>query len=242
MSRTKTPPSNVESARASAAKAAGQLRRTGISTNLKVTLGILVTALVAVLVVVVINFQGGPHVGRAEVMRTDSNRLSTGATAPEVTVVEFLDFECGGCRAAYADIEKLRGEYRDRVAFVIRYFPLKIHPNAQNAAYAAEAAARQGKLEQMYKTLFDNQAAWAGKREPQTATFEKYAEGIGLDVDRFKKDVRSAEVRARVKTDVSDGTQLGLTGTPSFFVNGEPFAGKARYGPLKAAIDAALAK
>ena len=87
---------------------------------------------------------GGPLV------RENSHRLND-VPDSDVTFVEFLDFECEGCRAAFPMVEQLRGEYGDRVNFVIRYFPLQSHFNAERAARAVEAAAQQGQLEPMYK-------------------------------------------------------------------------------------------
>lgn len=85
-----------------------------------------------------------------QLVRENSHRLND-VPDSDVTFVEFLDFECEGCRAAFPMVEQLRGEYGDRVNFVIRYFPLQSHFNAERAARAVEAAAQQGQLEPMYK-------------------------------------------------------------------------------------------
>lgn len=221
---------------------ARQIRKTGMSTNLKVTLGIVAAALVALIGIVVVNRDDAPSPAAAAEMlvRADSHRLSTAADG-KVTVVEFLDFECESCLAAYPEVEKLRAEYGDRITYVVRYFPTPSHPNAYNAAHAAEAAARQGKFEAMYKKLFDTATVWGHQQQRQTAVFEGYARELGLDLARFKTDVASAEVEARVKADATDGETLGVRGTPTFFINGTQFTDRPTYDGLKAAIDALLA-
>ncbi|MBO3736585.1 DsbA family protein [Actinoplanes flavus] len=213
-----------------------------MSTNLKVTLGVLAAALVAVVVVVLVNSGGSSPAASADALvRADSHRLSTAADG-KVTVVEFLDFECEACGAAYPGVEKLRAEYGDKITYVVRYFPIASHPNAYNAAHAAEAAARQGKFEQMYVKLFDNQTTWGHNEQSQAAVFEQYATDLGLDLAKFKADVTDSDVAARVKADSADGTSLGVAGTPTFFINGEKFTGQPSYDGLKSTIDTALAK
>ncbi|MFI1197208.1 DsbA family protein [Micromonospora sp. NPDC020750] len=212
-----------------------------MSTNLKVTLGVLAAALAVLIGIVVVNRDSTPTTVASEALvRPDSHRLST-ATDGKTTVVEFLDFECESCLAAYPGVEKLRAEYGDRITYVVRYFPIASHPNAFNAAHAAEAAARQGKFEQMYKTLFDTQNAWGHNQQSQAAVFEGYARELGLDMAKFKADVASADVDARVKADATDGENLGVQGTPTFFINGERYTGSPTYAGLKASIDTSLA-
>ncbi|MEV0393706.1 DsbA family protein [Polymorphospora rubra] len=211
-----------------------------MSTNLKVTLGVLAVALAVVVGVVVVNRTGDTTVAASEALvRADSHRLSSAADG-KTTVVEFLDFECESCLAAYPGVEQLRAEYGDRITYVVRYFPIASHPNAYNAAYAAEAAARQGRFEQMYKKLFDTQTTWGHNQQSQASVFEGYAEELGLDVTRFRADVASAEVADRIEADAADGQALGVQGTPTFFIDGERFDGRPDYNGLKTAIDASL--
>jgi protein-disulfide isomerase len=229
-------------ARAKGGKAARQLTKApGMSTNLKVTLGVLGAALAVLLLVVVVNLTEPKKSAEAtQVVRDNSHRLSTAADG-KVTVVEFLDFECEACLAAYPGVEKLRAEYGDKITYVVRYFPIASHPNAFNAAHAAEAAARQGKFEQMYVKLFDNQNAWGHTEESRAPVFEQYATELGLDMAKFKADVTSADVAERVKSDSTDGMALGVQGTPTFFINGEKYTEQPTYESLKTSIDKALA-
>ena len=212
-----------------------------MSTNLKVTIGLVAAAVAAVLLVVIVNMGGAPKPATADALvRADSHKLSTAADG-KATVVEFLDFECESCLAAYPGVEKLRAEYGDRITYVVRYFPIASHPNAFNAAHAAEAAARQDKFEQMYKKLFDNASRWGHNQQSQAATFEAYAQELGLDMQKYRTDVTSAEVATRVKADADDGTNLGVQGTPTFFINGTKFDGSPTYDGLKTEVDKALA-
>lgn len=189
----------------------------------------LLVGLVAVLafaaVVAVQNLTGSEPADAAErqniTVRADSHRLDT-ADDGKVTLVEFLDFECESCRAAYPFVEQLREQYAGEVTFVLRYFPIPSHTNANNAAYAVESAARQGKLEEMYRRMYDTQAEWGESQDSKAALFRTFAEDLGLDMAQYDADVASPEVAARVRKDVNDGVRLGVTGTPSFYLNGEP--------------------
>jgi protein-disulfide isomerase len=173
-------------------------------------------------------------------VRADSHRLDT-AEDGKVTLVEFLDFECEACGAAYPFIEQLREQYAGKVTFVLRYFPIPSHANANNAAYAVESAARQGKLEDMYKRMYDTQAEWGESQDSKADLFRSFAEDLGLDMARYDADVASPEVAARVQKDVDDGTRLGVSGTPSFYLNGQRLIPSTTEEFIQA-IDEALAE
>jgi protein-disulfide isomerase len=173
------------------------------------------------------------------VLRSDSHRLST-ADDGKVTLVEFLDFECESCAAAYPFIEQLREQYDGQVTFVARYFPLPGHRNALNAAYAVESAARQGKFEDMYKRMYDTQTKWGESQDSKAALFRTYAEDLGLDMTQYDRDVNSDSVAARVQKDVDDGTKLGVSGTPTFYLNGKRLTPSTTDEFIQA-IDSALA-
>ena len=154
------------------------------------------------------------------VMRPDSRVLSK-APNEQAVLVEFLDFECEGCGAAYPVVEELRAEYADTVTFVTRYFPLPGHRNAMPAAVAVEAAAQQGEYEAMYQRMFETQAQWGEATEDKSPVFRGYAEELGLDMAAYDKAVADPATRARVEADVADGIALGVQGTPTFFLDGE---------------------
>lgn len=176
---------------------------------------------------------------KAAVVRADSHRLST-AKEPKVTLVEFLDFECEACGAAFPIIEQLRTKYDGEVTFVARYFPLPGHRNAANAAHAVEAAARQDAFEGMYKRMFETQSKWGEQQESRAPLFRSYAADLGLDLDRYDADLRSASVARRVQKDVNDGLALEVSGTPTFFLNGEKLTISSTQDLIRA-IDKALA-
>ncbi|MBU8827008.1 DsbA family protein [Mycolicibacterium goodii] len=174
----------------------------------------------------------------AAVVRDNSHRLNTAPDAP-VTVVEFLDFECEGCRAAYPMVEELRQRYGDRVEFVLRYFPLPGHFNGERAARAVEAAAQQGSLEPMYRKMFDTQEQWGEQRTPADEVFRGFAEELGLDMAVFDTAYADPATADRVRLDIDDGEALGVMGTPTFFVNGMQIPLQTR-SDLSDAIDNAL--
>lgn len=135
--------------------------------------------------------------------------------------MEFLDFECEACGAAYPFVEELRAEYSENVTFVQRYFPLPGHLNSMNAAVAVESAAQQDAYEPMYKKMFDTQAQWGESADNKSALFRTYAEDLGLDMAAYDAAVADPATEERVKLDVNDGKALGVTGTPTFFLDGK---------------------
>lgn len=156
----------------------------------------------------------------AQVVRDDSHRLTNPATE-KAQLVEFLDFECEACRAAVPLVEELKKEYGDRITFVNRYFPLPSHKNSGQAALAVEAAAQQGKYEQMAAKMFETQPQWGEKQDFQNALFRTFAEELGLDMEKYDAAMAAEETKERIRKDIADGKALGVTGTPTFFLNGE---------------------
>ncbi|MEU0042981.1 DsbA family protein [Streptomyces werraensis] len=169
-------------------------------------------------------------------VRESSHRL-TEPKKSELTIVEFLDFECEACGAMYPIVEQLRAEYGDRVTFVARYFPMPGHRNGELAARTAEAAARQGKFEEMYSKLFTTQKEWGESQEWKEDVFRGYAKQLGLNMQRFDADLADPEVAGRVQDDQRDGVGLGVQGTPTFFVDGTQISTPGSYEAFKALID-----
>lgn len=167
-------------------------------------------------------------------VRDDSPRLSKGG---EAVFVEFLDFECEGCLSLYPVIEDLRKEYGDRVTFVVRHMPL--HNNSVNAALAAEAAAEQGEFEAMYQRLFETVDEWGHQETSQREKFSGYAKELGLDMDQFTASYDDPATLERVEQSQKDGQALGVTGTPTFFLDGEKLQPES-VTDLEEAFDAAL--
>lgn len=156
----------------------------------------------------------------AQLVRDDSHRV-TSPTTEKAQLVEFLDFECEACLAAQPLVEELKKEFGDRITFVNRYFPLPSHRNSATAALAVEAAAQQGKYEQMYAKMFETQPQWGEKTESQAPLFRTFAQELGLDLAAYDAAVADDKTKERIKKDIADGTALGVKGTPTFFLNGE---------------------
>lgn len=144
-----------------------------------------------------------------------------------ITVVEYSDFQCPACASFEPVLQDLFETSGDQVRLIYRHFPLRnIHPNADPAARAAEAAALQDKFWEMHDLIFERQAAWAGQSvKGAEGTFTEYAVEIGLDVERYADDVNSDAVKDAVNEDVTSGTQSQVNSTPSFFVNGQYISG-----------------
>ncbi len=173
-----------------------------------------------------------------QLVRENSHRLNT-VPDSDVTFVEFLDFECEACRAAFPLVEQLRSEYGDRVNFIVRYFPIQSHFNAERAARAVEAAAQQGKFEPMYQKMYETQSQWGEQRTPADEIFRGFATDLGIDMAAFDAAYNDPATLDRINLDVADGKALGVKGTPTIFVDGSrvKFNG---YEDLSAAIDQAL--
>ncbi|WP_425484546.1 DsbA family protein [Haloechinothrix aidingensis] len=205
----------------------------GISLNIVLTAAVVVVAVLVIGGVLLFGGGADDEAVPAEVLHPEGSHTLTEAEDGEVTVVEFLDFQCGACAGFYQNITReLERDYEGEITFVVRNLPLDMHPLAEPAAYAAEAAALQDSHSEMYHALFDNYTEWArdesGQRpsedvERAREMFAGYAEDIGLDVERFRADMDSPEVRERVSRDLADAEEAGASSTPTFFVNGVKF-------------------
>lgn len=211
-----------------------------MTTNQKISAGLVAgfALLVAVGLLFTDSGEAPAAVADAQVVRDNSHRLSAPATS-EATLVEFLDFECEACGAAFPVVEDLRERYGDQVTFVARYFPLPGHANSMNAALAVEAAAQQGAYEAMYRRMFETQAQWGEQQQSQAPLFRGFAEELGLDMAAYDRAVADPATRARVEQDKQDGEALGVTGTPTFFLDGELLEPTSVEG-FEAAIEAAI--
>jgi protein-disulfide isomerase len=151
-----------------------------------------------------------------------------------VTLVEYGDFECPFCGQAYPIVKAIQDRFGDQLRFVWRNFPLaQAHPHAQGAAEAAEAAGAQGAFWGMHDLLFAHQDALGERFYIQCAT------ALGLDVDRFRRDLTDHAYASRVREDFLSGVRSGVNGTPTFFINGRRHDGPWDADSLAAAIAAA---
>lgn len=163
------------------------------------------------------------------------NRPSIGSPDAPIVLVEFGDFHCGYCKRFHEEtIEPLLANYGDQILFVYRDYPI-LGPDSQQAAYAAQCAHDQGAFWDFHDLLYANQS------QLNRAAFLSYAEELNLDVARFTDCYDNGTLNAAVVQDYNDGMALGITGTPSFFINGKIFIGAQPYEQFAAAIDAELA-
>jgi protein-disulfide isomerase len=137
-----------------------------------------------------------------------------------VTLTEYSDFQCPACGAFYPVLKEVLDKYGTKIRFEYKHYPLPMHPFAQQAALAAEAAGQQGKFFEMADKLFTNQKEWTESQTPQAA-FLKYADELGLDKAKFSKQMKSSVLRDHIKTNQDEAGKLGLTSTPTFFLNGQ---------------------
>lgn len=151
-----------------------------------------------------------------------------------VTLVEYGDFQCPYCGQAERVIRELLAAYGDDIRYVWRHLPLSdVHPSAQVAAEASEAAAAQGRFWEMYDTLIGHQDE-LGPRD-----LARYASDLGLDVERFREELRGRDYASRVSEDVSSADESGVSGTPTFFINGRRHFGVYDIDTLTEAVEAA---
>ena len=153
----------------------------------------------------------------------------TGAEPPHVrgnqnapvTVEEFADFQCPSCGVYYPELKKIEAEFGDRLRVIFRENPLvPLHEHALVAAQAAEAAGLQGRFWEMHDKLYENQKAWTEAKD-LTPILVDYAKQIGLDTDRFMRDLSGEVVTTRIFQDGKRAHAIGVISTPTFFVNGK---------------------
>ena len=170
---------------------------------------------------------------RLAVPVTERDHVLGPKTAP-VTLVEYGDFQCPYCAAAHVIVQKVREVMRDQLCFVFRHFPLtQLHPHAETAAEASEAAGAQGQFWEMHDLLYENQPNIA---PPNVLIF---AEDLGLDTKRFVRELEDGVHRARVREDFLSGVRSGVNGTPGFFINGVRYDGSWDLPPLLEALESA---
>lgn len=164
-----------------------------------------------------------------------------GKADSKVVLIEYGDFECPACAAYFPIVSKIKEDYKDRISFQFRHFPLvQIHANAMIASRAAEAAGKQGKFWEMHDLLYTNQDNWA-KSQNASTIFEDYATQLGLNVDQFKSDVAAQSTVDTINADVREGQKLNIDSTPSFVLNGQKLENlQPSYEGLSKAIDEAL--
>ena len=153
-----------------------------------------------------------------------------------LALVEYGDYQCPYCGEAYPVVKAIQERLGDRLCFAFRNFPLaNIHPNAEHAAEAAEAAAAQGRFWEMHDILFEHQNAL------EDSDLAQYASALGFDAQRLIGEVLSGSHAARVREDFRGGARNGVNGTPTFFINGARYDGASGVSALFAALTEQIA-
>lgn len=147
----------------------------------------------------------------------------------KVVLIEYGDYQCPGCGAVYEPIKALTEKYKSKLTFIFRNLPLtNSHPNALATATAAEAAGLQGKYYEMHDVLYATQSSWRDATVDQRGSiFENYASQIGLDLNKFRQDLTSADIAAKIRRDKATAIdKFAAQGTPTFVINGEVIKGQ----------------
>ncbi|HXC42674.1 MAG TPA: thioredoxin domain-containing protein [Candidatus Dormibacteraeota bacterium] len=163
-----------------------------------------------------------------------ANAPVRGSPDAAVTITEYADFQCPFCASARSSVDQVLREYPSRVKLVFKSFPLDFHADSRLAHQAALAADKQGKFWEMHDLIFARQRTI--KRDDLFAV----AKSLGLDMDRFAKDVQSEEVRAQIEAERAEGQRKGVQGTPTFYIDGEELVGAASVAQFEAGIDRSL--
>jgi protein-disulfide isomerase len=158
----------------------------------------------------------------AEEVKADPSNHTSGNGSTGVVLMEYGDFQCPACAQYFPILAQVKEKYKDHITFQFRHFPLEsIHKNARAASRAAEAAGRQGKFWEMHDLLYQNQTAWQEASDP-LSVFEGYAQAAGVqDLEKFKVEMRGADVNAVINADLNLGRELGASSTPTFVLDGK---------------------
>lgn len=157
-----------------------------------------------------------------------------GSPDAPLTLLEYGDYQCPYCGAAYPIVKEVQTRLGERLRFVFRNFPITTsHPHAEHAAEAAEAAAAQGRFWEMHDHLYEHQ------RHLEDADLHGYAEQLGLDVARFDNDLAGHAHADRVREDFMSGVRSGVNGTPTFYINGKRHDSSYDLDTLLAALESA---
>lgn len=200
-----------------------------------------------VLVAIIVGFLGFVIISRVESSKnaivSEGSKNFYGNMDSKVTFTEFVDFQCEACYAYYPHVKQLKEAYKDKVKFQIKNFPITSgHQFAKMAAASAESAARQGKFWEMHDLIFEGQKQWERTENPQTEYFEKYAQTIGLNMEKYREDLASEDVNAVIMKDLADVKEIGGTGTPTIAINGKKVESPgADFEKLSKLLDDALA-
>jgi protein-disulfide isomerase len=181
-----------------------------------------------------ITVSGKDHVRYAQIKDGTDPTAPAGCSgdACPVTIVEYSEFQCPFCARTLPTAEQVMAEYKGKVRWVVRDFPLNFHERAKPAAIAASCAGQQNKYWQMYKVLFENQ------RKLGDADLEAHAKVAGVDMKRWKECVKDPKgLEQQIDANVKSGMSVGVNGTPAFFINGRKLSGAMAYPEFRRIIE-----
>ena len=146
-----------------------------------------------------------------------------GKVNSKVTLIEYGDYQCPPCANIYPVVKLITEKYKDQLQFVFRNFPItSAHPNAKAAAATAEASSLQNKFWEMHNKIYETQTDWSDLSiSSRGKFFEGLANELGLDVDKFKAGIAESNITKKISYDLALGNKAGVTGTPSFYLNGK---------------------
>ncbi len=175
--------------------------------------------------------EGASSSSGGEVESATSTDQSYGVTSSSVSLIEYSDFECPACALFFPEMKKIKADFGGRIHFTYRHFPLPQHSFAVLAATVAEAAGKQGKFWEMHDMLFERQVEWTGAKNPELVLSD-YARQLGLNMQRFEVDRADQVIREKINNDRSSGERAGVSGTPTFFLNGKKVENLSTYEDL----------
>lgn len=191
----------------------------------------------------IINFTGSSNPSEqliTDMPAVNSKDLQTGDLKSKVTLTEYADFQCPGCGAYHPLVKQLLQDFKGKIHFVYRTFPLtQVHQNAMASALAAVAANNQGKFWEMHDLLFQHQNDWNTLQNPQSV-FDGYAQQLGMNIDQFHKDIADAKTKKFIMDEENAGLTIGINSTPTFFLNGKQIVSPQSYDAFKQVIQDAF--
>ncbi len=175
-------------------------------------------------------------------------KIETGGVAVKgeenapVTIVEFSEYQCPFCGRYVSDTyPQILEEYGDQIYYIFRDYPLSFHQHAKKMAEVARCAGDQDQYWEMHDLIFENQETWSSKQEIES-DIDAYVSQLGLDEEEFNSCLSSGKHVQAIEDDFQLGTEVGVQGTPTFFINGQKIVGARPFADFKAVIDAELAK
>lgn len=169
--------------------------------------------------------------GQVDIKINKDDRISGDKNAP-VTIIEFSDLQCPYCAKFHITMNQIMKDFRGRVSWVYRHFPLEsIHPYAKKAALASECAGEQGKFWEYMNGLFANQS------KINDSYLKETAKNLKLDTGKFNKCLDDEKYLSKVNNDIAEGKRVGVTGTPASFINGKMIKGAESYDTIKGMIE-----